>query len=376
MNLKNLFIISFVALFVCSCQETVTRGDGILMTGTGSSNLVKFAIDEQEAYAISVTSTACVEKDVKVNLELKPDLLSEYNKKMGTKYILPPTGSFQLDNNEVVIPTGQSVSTSVKLEIVDKDEFVSGASYVIPVSITHADTDLEILESGRTIFLKLSRTVNFKSLYVGTTSMSKTFSIDNAVTGMTQYTWEVKFRADNFNKYSVGEPIRVCGCMGNMLRFGEAGAPGNILEVYDYGDKMVAKTEFSTNTWYLLSIVNDGKTVTLYVNGKKDNTMNVSPHEASLNALEIGMSTKGYEAKQLFRGWLGGIRVWSRALSAREINAGLCGVASDSPGLEAYWPMNEGIGTTLHDISSNQRNLVYSLKTLTWEGEEKNKCVE
>lgn len=376
MKSKTIYIVVCVALAIFGCQETVERGDGILMTGTDSDNLVKFAIDEQDSYAISVTSTTCVGKDIKVNVELNPDLLSDYNKKMGTKYILPPRDSYKLTNNEVVIPTGQSVSTSVSLEIVDKDEFVSGASYVIPVSITHADTDLEILESGRTIFLKLSRTVNFKSLYVGTTSMSKTFSIDNAVTGMTQYTWEVKFKADNFNKYSVGEPIRVCGCMGNMLRFGEAGAPGNILEVYDYGDKMVAKTEFSTNTWYLLSIVNDGKTVTLYVNGKKDNTMNVSPHEASLDALEIGMSTKGYESKQLFRGWLGGIRVWSRALSGREINAGLCGVSPDSPGLEAYWPMNEGTGTTLFDISSNQRNLVYSLKALTWEGEEKNKCVE
>lgn len=375
MKLKNLFMILCVTSLTFGCQETVTRGDGIFMTGTGTDKLVKFAIDEEETYGVSVTSTICVEENVKVTIEVSPDLLEDYNKKNGTNYLLPPVESYELEGNEVQIVAGQAVSSASLLRIVNRDNLVTGASYVIPVSITHADTNLDILESGRTIFLKLSRTVNFKSLYVGNTSMSKTFEIENPAVGITKYTWEVRFKADNFTKGSAGEPIRVCGCLGNMLRFGEAGAPGNVLEVYDYGDKMVAKTEFSPDTWYLLSIVNDGRTLTLYVNGKKDNTMNVSPHETTLNAMEIGMSTKGYESKQLFHGWLGGIRVWSRALSTREINSGLCGVSPDSPGLEAYWPMNEATGVTLYDLSPNQRNLVYSHKQLTWSKDD-NKCVE
>lgn len=374
MKLINICIAICISMCLGGCQETVTRGDCILMTGTGSNNLIKFAIDELDAYAISVTATVCVEKESKVSIEVKPELLSDYNRKNGTNYVLPPEGSYRLNGKEVVIPVGQSVSTSASMEIIDKNMLESGASYVIPVSITHTNVDLDILEAGRTIFLKLSRTVNFKALYVGNTSMSRMFELDNQATGLTQYTWEVKFKADNFNKSSAGEPIRICDCMNNMLRFGEAGAPGNILEVYDNGDKMVANTVFSTNTWYLLSIVNNGKTVTLYVNGQKDNSMNVSPHEASLEHLRIG-ATSGYEAKQLFHGWLGGIRIWNRALSAREINAGLCGVAADAPGLEAYWPMNEGTGLVLHDISSNQRNLTYTLKSLTW-SDGNDKCVE
>ena len=374
MKLINICIAICISMCLGGCQETVTRGDCILMTGTGSNNLIKFAIDELDAYAISVTATVCVEKESKVSIEVKPELLSDYNRKNGTNYVLPPEGSYRLNGKEVVIPVGQSVSTSASMVIIDKNMLESGASYVIPVSITHTNVDLDILEAGRTIFLKLSRTVNFKALYVGNTSMSRMFELDNQATGLTQYTWEVKFKADNFNKSSAGEPIRICDCMNNMLRFGEAGAPGNILEVYDNGDKMVANTVFSTNTWYLLSIVNNGKTVTLYVNGQKDNSMNVSPHEASLEHLRIG-ATSGYEAKQLFHGWLGGIRIWNRALSAREINAGLCGVAADAPGLEAYWPMNEGTGLVLHDISSNQRNLTYTLKSLTW-SDGNDKCVE
>lgn len=374
MKLINVCMAICTVVSLWGCQETITRGDCILMTGTGSNNLVKFAIDEQESYAISVTATACVEKESKINFEVKPELLNDYNRKIGTNYVLPPEGSYQLSGKEVIIPAGQSVSTSVSMEIVDKNLLESGASYVIPVSITYTDSDLDILEAGRTIYLKLSRTVNFRALYVGTTSMSKTFEFDNPISGLTQYTWEVKFKADNFTKSSAGEPIRICDCMNNMLRFGEAGAPGNILEVYDNGDKMVANTVFSTNTWYLLTIVNNGKTLTLYVNGQKDNSMNVSPHEATLEHLKIG-ATSGYEAKQLFHGWLGGIRIWNRALSVREINAGLCGVASDALGLVAYWPMNEGDGVTLYDISPNQLNCVYTLKSLTW-SDGNDKCVE
>lgn len=379
MKLKDICIISYALMAFVGCQELEQREDGLLLTGTENDNLVKFAIDEQESYAISVTSTACVEQDVMVNLEMKPELLADYNKRMNTNYSLPPINSCELENSQVVIPAGQSISSTALLKIVNREDFVDGAKYVVPVSIASVgEGGMNVLESGRTIFLKLSKTLTFAAPYVGNTRMSRLFKFENSTTGVRQYTWEVKFKAENFNKSTIGEPIRVCSTMGNMLRFGEAGNPGNILEVYDSGDKMIAKTEFATGTWYLLSVVNDGKMLTLYVNGKKDCSMNISSfQERTFSEMELGMTTSGYESKQLFHGWLGGIRVWSRALSAREINAGVCGVDPNSSGLEAYWSMDENEGYTYYDKSPFQRHIVYpSSQWITWDNDNGNKCIE
>ena len=42
---------------------------------------------------------------------------------------------------------------------------------------------------------------------------------------------------------------------------------------------MSSNTRFALNTWYAVALVNDGNTLTLYINGEKDNSMTVAPCE-------------------------------------------------------------------------------------------------
>lgn len=376
MKHRIIYMVMFFTLF--GCKEVVERGDGLLMTGTSSNNLVKFAIDEQDTYAISVTSTACVENDVKVHLEARANLVDEYNKKMGTNFYPVPEDVYTLDMNTVTISSGQAVSSvaTVSIAVDKKDLLIDGRSYLLPITIV--DAGLPILESGRTIFLKLSRSIYFSAPYVGTTKTTKEFEFDNPTEGMTQYTWELKFKAENFNRNSVNEPIRLGSWSNNMLRFGEGGNPTNVLEVYAGTEKkMIAKTQFVPGVWYMLSVVNDGRMLTLYVNGEKDNSRTVSADEYSFSYYTIGMTESSYQSKQLFHGWLGGVRIWNRALSQREIRNNLCGIEPDALGLEACYPMNEGEGKIFRDISPHQRHLVYEQEDLIidWTNTG-NKCIE
>lgn len=377
MKHRIIYIVMLFTLF--GCKEMVECGDGILMTGTASNNLVKFPIDEQDMYTISVTSTACVESDVKVHIAIDTDLVEEYNRDMGTIFYPVPDEVCTLDNSDVVISAGQAVSSAATISILadKRDLLVEGRSYLLPVTILHVDAGLPVIESGRTIFLKLSKSVYFSAPYVGTTNTTKKFEFDNPAEPMTQYTWELKFKAENFKRNSANEPIRIGSWYNNMLRFGEGGASTNILEVYAGTEKkLIANTQFTPGVWYMLSVVNDGRTLTLYVNGEKDNSRTVSTDEYVFSYYDVGMTESLYQSRQLFHGWCGGIRIWSGALSQREIKNNLCSVDPDAVGLEAYWPMNEGSGDVFRDMSPNQRHLVYEKEGVVEWTEVNNKCVE
>ena len=71
-NIKKIWgaaLIGIASFMLLGCQEAAQKGDGLLMTGTSSDRLVKFAIDGfPSAYAVSVTSTSRVESDIQVNL--------------------------------------------------------------------------------------------------------------------------------------------------------------------------------------------------------------------------------------------------------------------------------------------------------------------
>ena len=69
---------------------------------------------------------------------------------------------------------------------------------------------------------------------------------------------------------------------------------------------------FALNTWYAVALVNDGSTLTLYINGEKDNSMTVAPYEYALYGVQIGMPSKGYQSSQLFYGRLSEMRLWTR----------------------------------------------------------------
>ena len=64
-NIKKIWgaaLIGIASFMLQGCQEAAQKGDGLLMTGTSSDRLVKFAIDGfPSAYAVSVTSTSRVE---------------------------------------------------------------------------------------------------------------------------------------------------------------------------------------------------------------------------------------------------------------------------------------------------------------------------
>jgi len=129
-----------VATFAASCTE----GDKfdpdkevVMMSGTGSTPLSSLVVEEPGAsYALSVSSTGVVDKDVKVTIAYSAAALDKYNEENGTSYVAVPESAVTLDNTNLTIEAGAASSDVCNATVTNIDFFESGVTYAIPVTIT------------------------------------------------------------------------------------------------------------------------------------------------------------------------------------------------------------------------------------------------
>ncbi|MGK7880322.1 MAG: LamG-like jellyroll fold domain-containing protein, partial [Crocosphaera sp.] len=106
--------------------------------------------------------------------------------------------------------------------------------------------------------------------------------------------------------------------------------------------------------WNHIAITYDGSKFSLYMNGELDNSLSVVaiPYQ-NTEPVKIGIHPKW----QPFNGELDEVRIWNIARTAEEIqNDYAQELTGTETGLVGYWQFNEGTGTTVTDLSSNNNN--------------------
>ena len=349
---------------------------GLLISGTEQLPVQRFTVDELPAsYAVTVKATRRCPKDVTLRLAIDTALVRTYNATHGTAYIAVPPSSVAIDDSEVTIRQGEALSTAAQVKVINTDDFIEGATYVIPVTIQQVTGGGgEVIESSRTIYLQISRIISFYSLENNLNASSNYIFPDDKMVNLTNYTIEFKVYSYMFG--NVGNIKRVLAIEGkneeeaNMFRFGENGsAGGDILQWVLPGGRCFSSTHFKTNRWYLVSCTYDGATLKMYVDGVEDAQASGSGKSTPFQRFELGMSWGNYRSSQFFQGRLCEVRVWNRALTASEISMGFAGVNAHSDGLVAYWKMNEGEGHIFHDATGHGYDMDW---TDTWRDDREN----
>lgn len=337
---------------------------GLYITGTETDPLVKFVVEQAPAaYAVTAQTTKKAESDVKLTFAIDNSLVETYNAEHGASFFPVPDGSATLDNAEATIAAGSALSTPAMVRIQSEKDFDDSRIYLIPVTIKSMTTagKEQVIETSRTIYLKVSRVIRFTALQNDPQASSNYyFNEDHSVVKeLPEYTCEIKVRSENFGRG--GNIKRVCafGLNSCMLRFGENGYDGNQLQWVAPAGSVMSNTRFQTNRWYLISLVCDGTSSTMYVDGVKDASIG-SADVLKFGRFELGMSWTGYRYGQFFQGRMCEARIWERALSAGEIAGGLGAVDPASRGLLAYWKMNEGEGHIFHDATGHGYDLDWS----------------
>lgn len=375
MKTKIFILLTLIAFFVISCKKAQFGDPVILVTGTEVNPVVKFSVENTPAqFSVTATSTYKAKENINVVFEFDSAAVSVYNKKNKTTYYVVPESAIEIADLSTVIKAGSSSSTPVSVKVVSTSAFIDGRSYLIPLTIKSVSSDeMTVLESSRTIFLRIARIISFPALSMnnatsGTTGAPGTRGRFNATAlfdtqnpeRLANFTVEIKnlvyaFRSGDGNTNP--QPIQTLISWTNLaenttigLRYGELGNPNNSLQLigalggaFAYG--------FNPMQWYTISIAYDGSKCIMYVDGNKAAELsgNMVMEFCRLN---LGQNWGGYDTRQYFNGRISECRVWSRALTPSEIKLNLCGADPNANGLLAYWKLNEGTGYIFHNSSS------------------------
>ncbi|MET0393263.1 MAG: DUF1735 domain-containing protein [Chitinophagaceae bacterium] len=360
-------------LFWLSCKKAEFGEPVILVTGTEVSPVVKFSVENTPAvYALTATSTYKAGEDIHVTFELDTAAVTRHNKEHRTNYYVVPDGVVELSNLETIIKAGTSASTPATVKVISTSPLVDGRTYLIPVSIktVSGGGDVRVLESSRTILLRIARIINFAAVSMnnatsGTTGSPGTRGRFNASAlfatpvMLPNFTLEIKnliydFRGGDGNTNP--QPIQTLLSWSNQnesssigLRYGELGNPNNSLQLIG-GLGSAFAYGFNPNQWYTISIAYDGSKGIVYVDGNKAAEVSGSM-VLEFSRLNLGQNWGGYDTRQYVNGRIAECRVWSRALTSSEIKLNLCGADRNADGLLAYWKFNEGSGSTFFNSS-------------------------
>lgn len=347
-NIKQfLFFLLLAAGLGAGCKKAIKYHDVVYFTGTEQTASTKLTVDGPGGLGVSITSSAKLLKDAKINIAIDTTLLAAYNKTNGTSYPLPPAGSYTLSADNVVIKNGTNVSESALFSVTSIDAFQQGIVYCVPVTISNSG-GMDILAASKTLYVLINETIITPAVTLSPNYFTvPSFQADPTLASVPKLTLECRVFV---NKFQTANPFisSIMGIEENfLLRFGDVAIANNQVELAGgliNGNKypVAGNTLFSTGQWYHVAAVFNGSTVSIYVNGTLDNYTVAEAGGINLTDTYSGGFHLGYSADgRLTNGYMSEARVWKTALTSSQLINNLCYVDPTSKDLLAYWRLNE-----------------------------------
>ncbi|MEG1188649.1 MAG: DUF1735 domain-containing protein, partial [Bacteroidales bacterium] len=159
MKLRNLYLVITLLILCYSCKNADKFTDVIYMTGTEQDVTTRFSIDGPASIGVSATSSKKVESDITVSFNVANHLIESYNKENGTNYKPLPENAYALSAQQSVMKSGSNVTEPIMFSILNLDDFEEGITYMAPISIAGIEGELDVLESARTSYVVINRTI-------------------------------------------------------------------------------------------------------------------------------------------------------------------------------------------------------------------------
>lgn len=340
-------------------------------TKSSGINNAPVVVDKEN---VTVVITPCVStpatEDVVLKLEVDTLVLEKYNLENGLGNALLPKEFYELPAENIVIPKGKNMAGPVSIKIKPLSADYAGSPLGLPIKLVAVSGPAKTTTATSSYVYDIKSTLNFPiAQFDGATG----YHCDNFDMTLPNFTVEVRFQVSNtrnrnrdaFNK----------GGGGCLMRFEDPQgwqddvAPHSAIQFQGEGgylnpDPLVG---FATDVWQHLAVSWNGKTISLYYNGKKVGTKDFSPSVVA-NGVFPSISWFGGDGggdHGLGSRWWQGCkvmfteaRIWSVARTDEQIAKNIKSVDAKSKGLEGYWRM----GKPYYDKASG------SFKDLTGKG--------
>ena len=357
-KIASLFLAT-AAFAAGACQKSIEYRDVVYFTGTENSPVTSMYVEGPTSLGLTVTTSNKLESEMTVGVEVDPAALDAFSASQGIEYKMLPEGSYKLDENVFTIEAGKNVSLPVQFEITSMDDFEDGALYCVPITLKETSNGMDVLKSSKTTYVVINQIITTQgpdfnqSYYISFPTIINNSMFSN----MSACTMEIRVKMDNFYSASANPGIAsVMGVEENfLLRFGDISCDKNQLQYAGRGASITSSSHFNTGTWYHIAVVDNGSTLTLYVNGNVEGTVDSSGKSAInlawdyMDGFHIGRSERG----RLMDGVVSEARVWNRALNVIELENNQCYVDPDSEGLIGYWRLNELVDGKFKDLTGN-----------------------
>lgn len=118
---------------------------------------------------------------------------------------------------------------------------------------------------------------------------------------------------------------------------------------------------FTINEWQHFAITRSNNFVRVYKNGKE---VKNAVWTGELRPIKIGGKPNNLlmgSLWQTYNGAVSDVRIWTVVRTPQQIQTSMYyGLTGKERGLLAYWPISEGEGTVIHDVTNNYNGLLYN----------------
>jgi hypothetical protein len=167
-----------------------------------------------------------------------------------------------------------------------------------------------------------------------------------------------------------------------LIRIGDSGFPPEQIQISKgalYGGNWPPADEskkLKKDVWQHIALTFDLTTqeMLIYVDGKiqsRANQSGIPGYTLSFNRYDFYIGKSWSDGRPL-RGEICEARIWNTVRSQEEIASSRYYVASDTPGLVAYWKFDEGNGNDVYDYTENGNHLTVgytgetTINPITW----------
>ena len=374
---KSVIILAAAAILLGGCKESLQYTDVIYFTGNEDSPITSMYLDGPTSIGVSVTSSSRVDSDVTVDIEVAADALEGFNSDNGTNYKLLPESTYSISSLAMVIKQGSSVSTPVYLNIDSLDDLEEGVLYCLPLKIVQTSNGMAILDVSGYKFITINQIITTQAVATGSGtgySGNNYFSVPSMVLNenlrdLGVCTMECRVYMNAF--YPANHNPGIATVIGQeerfLIRFGDISCDNDQLQVAGRGASLTSKSHFVTGRWYHVAAIDNGTTITLYVDGEVEGQIS----SANKTAIDLGWDWEGGFhianscGKRTMNGYISEARIWQRELSPVELKNNQCYVDPASEGLIAYWRFNGSTGNVVTDLTGHGYDAV-AANPITW----------
>lgn len=334
------------------------------------------------------------DRDIKGTVAVDESLVSVFNSRNGTDYIMLPQQFVDFQETEVLIPAGKTISETVSIRfknLMGEGEEQTGAmdidnTYLLPVRLTSSDIDV-MGNAGVAYYLvrrssAITVAAQLTDNWINFPTLDQPGPQSDAFNGLTAMTYEALIYLDRFDLENDFGACNISSVMGVeqylLMRIGDTkferqqiqfdgSGGGTSFGKFPASDALKKLYE---GRWYHVACTYDYETrvVRVYVDGKIQSegkelgtaTGGINLAQRALGEEEayqffIGKSYNDYRPLQ---GKIAEARVWNVARTPEQIWDNMYRIENpqDDPTLIGYWKFNEGKGNTIKDYSRYGNN--------------------